>query len=308
MPKLTGLTVEEARDHADVLEAGFQIVEGGTTESSLPAGQIVSQDPEGGRNAAAGATITVTLSDGSGAQSEEKLMPDLLNRDKRIAVSQLEQLGYSEEEGTLIIREEPSDDVNKDYVISTDPAAKTDLEGVSTVTLVVSTGPEEEPVTVIPFVGMTEAEALDKAENELGLVVASIDGEYSATVEEGKICWQSIEAGKQVEKGQTIRFKVSKGPDPASQPSGGESTPPETSEEPVQTPASQLKTINYTVNLPQDRETVEVVVTVDGQEQYRNTLPAVQQLVVIQLKGSGEQTVNVYFDGELSSTRSYNFG
>ena len=51
-----------------------------------------------------------------------------------------------------------------------------------------------------------------------------------------------------------------------------------------------------------------VVVTVDGQEQYRDTLPTVQQLVVVTLKGSGEQMVSVYLDGELSSTKAYNFG
>lgn len=59
--------------------------------------------------------------------------------------------------------------------------------------------------------------------------------------------------------------------------------------------------------LPQDKETVEVVVTVDGQEQYRKTLPTAQQLVVVTLRGIGVQTINVYFDGELVRTDPYNF-
>ena len=65
---------------------------------------------------------------------------------------------------------------------------------------------------------------------------------------------------------------------------------------------------SYTVNLPRDRDSVEVVVTVDGQEQYRKTLDTVQQLVTVPLKGSGTQTVSVYFDGQLSLSEPKDFG
>ncbi len=313
VPKLIGMTVEEAQQNTDVVKGNFQIVVGNTVDSSLPAGQIVSQDPENGRNAQSGATITVDLSNGSDAEEiEEGLMPNLVDRDKRIAISELNALGYSEEQGNLEIREEASEDVTKDYVISTDPRADTKLEGVDKVTLVVSTGPEEEPVTVISFIGMDAQKAKQDAE-EMGLTVSSMDEAYSADVEAGKICWQSIDPTTKVEKGQSISFRVSKGPDPSSEqptteptPPPGESAPP--SDQPSQSPSTQLKSLSVNVNLPQDRDTVTVVVTVDGQEQYRNTLPTVQQLVVVNLKGSGEQMVSVYFDGELSSTRSYNFG
>ena len=310
VPRLTGMTVAEARENTDVVAAGFQIVEGSQVDSELPAGQIVSQDPESGRKAEAGSTITVAVSRGS-AQTGENAMPNLVNRDRRIAVSELEKLGYSEARGNLVIREEASKDVTKDYVISTEPAADASLEGVAQVTLVVSTGPEEEPVTVISFIGMEAQQAKADAE-EMGLTVASMEEVYDASVEAGKICWQSIDPATQVEKGQTISFRVSKGPDSGAQPSEEPSQSPDPSQSPAgqpsQSPSGQLNTISYTVNLPQDREKVLVVVTVDGQEQYRETLGTVQQLVVINLKGSGEQTVSVYFDGELSSTRSYNFG
>ena len=310
VPRLTGMTVAEARENTDVVAAGFQIVEGSQVDSELPAGQIVSQDPESGRKAEAGSTITVAVSRGS-AQTGENAMPNLVNRDRRIAVSELEKLGYSEARGNLVIREEASKDVTKDYVISTEPAADASLEGVAQVTLVVSTGPEEEPVTVISFIGIEAQQAKADAE-EMGLTVASMEEVYDASVEAGKICWQSIDPATQVEKGQTISFRVSKGPDSGAQPSEEPSQSPDPSQSPAgqpsQSPSGQLNTISYTVNLPQDREKVLVVVTVDGQEQYRETLGTVQQLVVINLKGSGERTVSVYFDGELSSTRSYNFG
>ena len=106
---------------------------------------------------------------------------------------------------------------------------------------------------------------------------------------------------------------MSKGSDPSAgepttQPSTdpNESTPP--TDQPTESPSSQLKTISYTVNLPRDRDSVEVVITVDGQEQYRKTLDTVQQLVTVPLKGSGTQTVGVYFDGQLSLSEPKDFG
>ena len=312
VPRLTGMTVEEARAKSDVVEAQFQIVEGGSAESELPAGQIISQDPESGRKAEAGSTITVVVSSGSGGDTQQNVMPDLVNRDWRIAVSELEKLGYSEAAGSLEIQEEASDEITKEYVISTLPLADASLEGVDKVVLVVSTGPETEPVTVISFIGMEAQQAKADAE-EMGLVVApTMEEVYDQSVEAGKICWQSIDPLTKVEKGQTITFRVSKGPDPNAQPSADPSQSPDASESPTsqpsQSPSGQLNSMPITVNLPQDRDSVLVVVTVDGQEQYRDTLPTVQQLVVVTLKGSGEQTVSVYFDGELSSTRPYNFG
>ena len=306
VPRLYGMTVEEAKENADVVKGNFQIVVGGTTESDLPEGQIVSQDPESGRNAQSGAIITVTLSDGSGVEEETGTMPNLVNKDKRIAIAQLEELGFSEEKGNLEIKEEASEDVTEEYVISTDPEAHTDLKDVEKVTLVVSSGPESDPVTVIDFVNMTAQQAKDAAEG-MGLVVSSMEEVYDASVPAGYVCWQSIDNKTQVEKGQTISFKVSKGPEPSTEPST-EPTPnqPDTSTEP--TPGGQLNAISYNIDLPRDRDMVQVTVQVDGQTQYDKTLETVQQLVVVTLKGSGTQEISVYLDGQLSKTETRDFG
>ena len=60
-------------------------------------------------------------------------MPNLVNQDKRLAINTLRELGFTEEAGNLVIREETSEDVTKDYVISTDPVAETDLADVEKV-------------------------------------------------------------------------------------------------------------------------------------------------------------------------------
>ena len=311
VPGLLGKTLEEARADASVVSANFQIVEGGETDSDRPVGQIVSQDPVEGRNAAAGATITVILSNGSGYTDEEaRQMPDLVEQDVRLAVSSLAALGYSEEAGNLVIQKEYSEDIAKDHVISTVPTKDTDLTDVAQVTLVVSDGEETLPVTVISFLGMTEEDARTAATN-LGLDPVFEGSEYSSEYDEGDVCWQSITNGTQVAEGTTIRFRVSLGPDPAATPSPSVEPSPEAT--PAPTPddgETELKPYTFNVSLPRDgRESVQVNVTVgDGQYSYSNTYDTIMQSIPITVYGSGTQEIRVYFDGELAETTTHDFG
>ena len=311
VPSLLGKTLEEARADASVVSANFQIVEGGETDSNRPVGQIVSQDPVEGRNAAAGATITVILSNGSDYTDEEaRQMPDLVEQDVRLAVSSLAALGYSEEAGNLVIQKEYSEDIAKDHVISTVPTKDTDLTDVAQVTLVVSDGEETLPVTVISFLGMTEEDARTAATN-LGLDPVFEGSEYSSEYDEGDVCWQSITNGTQVAEGTTIRFRVSLGPDPAATPSPSVEPSPEAT--PAPTPddgEEELKPYTINVNLPRDgRESVQVSVTVgNGQYSYSNTYDTIMQSIPITIYGSGTQEIRVYFDGELAETSTHDFG
>ena len=311
VPSLLGKTLEEARADASVVSANFQIVEGGETDSDRPVGQIVSQDPVEGRNAAAGATITVILSNGSGYTDEEaRQMPDLVEQDVRLAVSSLAALGYSEEAGNLVIQKEYSEDIAKDHVISTVPTKDTDLTDVAQVTLVVSDGEETLPVTVISFLDMTEEDARTAA-TDLGLDPVFEGSEYSSEYDEGDICWQSITNGTQVAEGTTIRFRVSLGPDPAATPSPSVEPSPEAT--PAPTPddgETELKPYTFNVSLPRDgRESVQVNVTVgDGQYSYSNTYDTIMQSIPITVYGSGTQEIRVYFDGELAETSTHDFG
>ena len=311
VPSLLGKTLEEARADASVVSANFQIVEGGETDSNRPVGQIVSQDPVEGRNAAAGATITVILSNGSDYTDEEaRQMPDLVEQDVRLAVSSLAALGYSEEAGNLVIQKEYSEDIAKDHVISTVPTKDTDLTDVAQVTLVVSDGEETLPVTVISFLEMTEEDARTAATN-LGLDPVFEGSEYSSEYDEGDVCWQSITNGTQVAEGTTIRFRVSLGPDPAATPSPSVEPSPEAT--PAPTPddgEEELKPYTFNVSLPRDgRESVQVNVTVgDGQYSYSNTYDTIMQSIPITVYGSGTQEIRVYFDGELAETTTHDFG
>ena len=310
VPDLYGKTLVEAQALEDVVEAQFQIVQGNIVASDLPEGCIVNQTPEKGRNASAGATITVDVSDGSQSSEANQKMPDLENRDYRIAVDRLEKMGFSEAAGNLTIRQEESDDVNENYVISQDPVFDTPLDEVEKVELVVSSGKKPEKVTVISFLGMSEEDARKKAEENLGLVVSEVTPEYS-DVEAGRITWQSIENGTSVEKGTEISFRVSMGPDPSAPPETSETPNTEPSTEPTQTPGGGTtveKTVSVQVDLPRDgRESVNVTVIMDGQEQYNDTVETKMQTILIPLTSSGVRDVTVYIDGQEAWTRPVNF-
>ena len=309
VPNLYNKTIEEAQAMEEVIEAQFQVVQGGTVASELPAGHIVEQTPENGLNASAGTTITVTVSDGSLNDEANEKMPDLENLDYRLAVSRLEKLGFSEAAGNLTIREENSDDINVNYVISQTPEKDTPMSEVEQVELVVSLGKEKKMVTVIPFLDMTIEEARQKAEQDLKLVVSEVTEEYNSDVEAGRVIWQSIESGTSVEEGTSIRFRVSKGADPTATPSPSPTTEPTPSPTPTQGGGSTTEnTVSVQVDLPRDgRESVEVLVTVDGKEQYRQRHDTQMLMVVVPLTGSGTQNVTVYIDGQEDWTRAINF-
>ena len=305
VPNLYGMTISEAQANEEVTAGQFQIVQGATAPSDLEEGRIVDQTPEEGRNAEAGATITVTVSDGTLYAPDGDTMPDVYNKDYRLAVNELEKLGFSQAAGTLTIREEYDDNISENYVISQTPAAETPLDGVERVELVVSRGPEPELSTVITFVGMTLEEAKKAAEETLKLVVSEVTEEFSDEAA-GIVTWQSIDPNTRVEEGTAIRFRVSKGPDPSVEPS----PPPTPSTQPEPTPGggTELVTSSVRVDLPRDGRTqVEVVVTVDGVEQYREVVDTQMQLVTVPVRGSGIQTVTVYIDGVENWSRAVSF-
>ena len=152
------MTIEQARADEDVIKYEFVVVQGDVVASTQPAGQIVEQSPESGMNAQKGATITVSVSGGSSGEQgvpevEGGTMPNLENKDQRVAISLLESQGIAS--ANIIIQEEHSDEYTKGYVISQTPEPGTDLTGVTQVTLVVSLGPEVKQVNVISYLRMT---------------------------------------------------------------------------------------------------------------------------------------------------------
>jgi serine/threonine-protein kinase len=160
-------------------------------------GEIIGQDPSGGTQAKKGSTVHLTVSGGPGQAS----VPSVKGLGRRAAAKEVTKAGFKVSE-----TEQPDDTVPHDHVIDTQPGAGTPLDRGSTVTLLVSTGPQ--PVDVPNVVG----KSLDDARNDLqqaGFKV-SVNRQESSQAPDTVLA-QDPASGQQP-KGSTVTLTVSKEP------------------------------------------------------------------------------------------------
>ena len=197
VPNILGLTVDEANALDEVKDIWYIDVVGTKVDDNYQPGQIVEQDPTVGHTRKSNFVIQVYLC----AEEEKTLMPTLEGMEFRSAKISLQNMNLN-----LQIAEpqyEASNEYKKDQVITTIPAAGSEIKKGDTVTLIVSSGPVS--VTVISFIGKDVQEAMRMAE-EMGL---SVD---KSLHQSGIVSNQSIPAGVTVEGGALITFETSGSP------------------------------------------------------------------------------------------------
>lgn len=282
VPNVLGRTEDEARQMPEV--AGiFDINEVGSEYNDAPVGVIIKQDPTEGMTKKSDLVINVTISAG---EKTENMPDDLTGQTKQAAQVSMKNL-ISELDLNLETKEESSSEVGEGCVIRTEPEAGTPLKKGDNVTLVVSTGPEKTPVAVISFVTLS-IDMAKKQAKQLGLdvVVKEVDSDEPA----GIVVDQDLPENSQANKGDKITLSVSKGPAGTQAPSGDTVT----------------KSVDF--SLPQDgRETVHMVVLLDGESAYTGDVNCSQGTIPVELTGSGTGTVQVYYDGQLFETRTVDF-
>ena len=200
VPELVGKYADEInqRDYPN-----FRInIEERVPDDSVPAGQVIRQDPGAGRMAKSGSTISLYVSSGPSTDT----MRDLVNYTEQNARTILDNLGLG-----LHVKSVPesSDVIVSGAVIRTEPARGEDLTTGQTVTLYVSSGPEVLLVPVPELVGKPLSEAtaeLDLLKLKYG--ISYVDAEEA----EGTVVFQSIKQMEQVKAGTTINLQVSNGP------------------------------------------------------------------------------------------------
>ena len=158
-----GVVGQSASDAARLLQdRGFapelQEVEG----STAPAGQVLRQDPAAGSEVAPGSSVMLYVAEG--VQAVE--VPDVAGMTLLRATQVLVQAGLQVSEEIL---EQPSDDVDKDLVIGTDPSPPALLLPDSQIVILVSLGSEN--VVIPSLVGLTPETAAEQL-TELELVLA----------------------------------------------------------------------------------------------------------------------------------------
>jgi serine/threonine-protein kinase len=121
----------------------------------------------------------------------------------------LERLGLLRDE-----QREPSDEFDRNTVISTDPPAGTMVSEGDTISIVVSSGPDT--VAVPNLIGQTRDESNTTLTNA-GLQLGSVTQEPSAQ-EAGTVIRSEPAAGTDVERGSQVNLVLSSGPTPTPQP------------------------------------------------------------------------------------------
>ena len=201
VPNVIGMTLEDAEQA--IVDANFVL--GTVTEQcsfTVPEGQIITQSPFGGQNAAPGSAVNVTVSTGP---CPTGTVPNVVGMSQPSAENEIIAAGLT----VGIITTQCSNTVPAGYVISQDPIGGEHVPPETPVNLVVSTGPC--PIPVPDVVGMTEEDA-DVTLVSAGLFLGTVTEECSNTVPAGRIISQNPPAGAQVPPGSYVNVVKSTGP------------------------------------------------------------------------------------------------
>ena len=172
------------------------------TDDKVEEGYVISQSVDEGTVIPADEKIVITISEGK----EDVEVPDVR--------------GYSDDQATTLLTEagfvvthgyEYDDTVEKNKVISQSPEGKTMQKSGSTVKIIISNGKEVEEVEVPNLLGKSESKAANLLEN------AGLSGKVSHAnsdeVKKGQVISQDVSAGSSVEKGSTVGYVISDGPE-----------------------------------------------------------------------------------------------
>lgn len=180
----------------------IQFQEDGSEYNELDAGLIIEQDIEPGSEFKKGDVLKVKISKGM----ETVEVPNVANMNSELARDQLKQRGLECE-----IKNSSSTEIQKGYVISTEPEVGTEVHKGSTIVLYVSMGVDAGQVSVDDYVGQVADDACTLAEYAGLKPRTELKASYE---EEGKVIEQSIAKGEKVDEGTEIVFYVSNGQAP----------------------------------------------------------------------------------------------
>ena len=160
IPDVTNLSQSAAR--AALEDEGFKVVTGVQTEDSTSVAKdhVTRTDPAAGTSWPKGTSVTLYVSSGM------TVVPDgVVGQGKDAAIAALQAAGL----GSITVTEQNSDSVGAGVVLSVNPGSGSSVSQGSSVTIVVSKGPEQ--VTLPNVVGMTYSAAKSQLE-ALGFTVA----------------------------------------------------------------------------------------------------------------------------------------
>ncbi|MFC7479628.1 PASTA domain-containing protein [Luedemannella flava] len=194
------LTLSQTNAAAEAKRLGFGMKLGqGIFSDTVPKDTVLKQDPAPGNRLARGGDITVFLSLGP----ELYPVPEI--------AGQLASVGVETAKEHFKVQQvsDYSDTLPKGYIISTDPAAGTQLPPGSTLKVIVSKG--DFPLRVPTVVGKNVNEARAILEGA-GLVVGKVEYVDNETRPHDEVLEQDPAQGAGAVKGTKVNLKLSNGP------------------------------------------------------------------------------------------------
>jgi len=201
VPTFVGKQLSEFSAYNDLI-----IMKDEVYDETVPAGEIISQAVDAGKEVLKNSRVEVVVS--LGPKPAVVTMPGLQNKTKEEAQKELQNLGFSE---NVKIEEEYNDNFKLGAVIRTTPEKDSPLTKDTKITLVVSKGKKIQIGAMPNVVGETK----DKAEatlNNQGLDLQIVVEEvYDPSIAVGIVVETIPGRGEKLQTNDTVTLRVSKG-------------------------------------------------------------------------------------------------
>lgn len=204
VPELTGMT--EAVGRNQIAENGWTVVVTTERSDAQPLGTIIRTEPVAGTKLGEGLTITFVVSDGPTLAT----LPDVGGQTLDAATALLASNNLDITIADEVFDEEIPAGTITTWMVPAQPglAAGAEVMQRTVVAVVVSKGPAPRPVPSL--LGMDEATATATLTNlQLGIVRS--DDIFSDTYPAGQVADQSLPAGTEIQRGETVTIAISKG-------------------------------------------------------------------------------------------------
>jgi len=178
-----------------------------TASDTVPAGQVLSQNPSAGTLTTPGSAVSLVLSSGPAPEPTEVTIPDVTGLTQTAAEEVLKAKGYQLGSVTTI----NSSTAIVGNVVSQDPAAEVAADEGTAVAVVISLGPALASETVPELVGLSQSEA-QSAISAAGFTVGTLGQDYSSSVPTGHVISQSPLPRAKAVSGSGVALIISLGP------------------------------------------------------------------------------------------------
>lgn len=273
IPDLVNKTQDEAEQIVKELKLKL-VVKSEEYNENVEEGKIISQDPAYQENYTIKEHSEISVVISKGTETVE--VPDVVGKTREEAEKLLKDAGLVAE-----ITEENDEKVEAGIVLSQDIEDGETVNKGSTVKLVVSKGSGIVNVEVPSLVGKTEQEARNLL-TEAGLKVNVVNDEDESK-NDGVVLRQSRDAGTEVQEGTTITITVNK-----------------VSESKEATFTIDVKSITGGYKEEEGNstssnvaKTVDIIITVDGSEAFRQTGVDKNSKITAKVSGKGSKKVEV---------------